>query len=112
MIDIREYQDVGGRSPYREWFQGLDSEAARKVTKAIYRLGLGNLSNTKSVGGGLFEFRINFGPGYRLYFGREGQQVVILLGGGTKQRQQQDIARALERWSDYRQRKRQRNQGE
>jgi putative addiction module killer protein len=76
MIDIREYQDVGGRSPYREWFQRLDSQAARKVTTAIYRVGLGNLSSTKSVGGGVFEFRINFGPGYRLYFGREGQQIV------------------------------------
>ena len=69
--------------------------------------GLGNFSNTKSVGAGVYECKINFGPGYRAYFGKEGEQIIILLGGGTKQRQQNDIKLALERWEDYKQRKKQ-----
>ena len=71
-IVIREYQDRGDRSPFRNWFDGLNSEAARKVTTAIYRVGLGNFSSVKSVGSGVRECRINFGPGYRVYFGKEG----------------------------------------
>ena len=107
MVDIREYNDRGGRSPFREWYDGLNSDAARKVTTALYRVGLGNFSNAKSVGAGVYECKINFGPGYRVYFGKEGEQTVILLGGGTKQRQQNDIKLALERWVDYKQRKKQ-----
>ena len=71
------------------------------------RVGLGNFSNAKSVGAGVYECKINFGPGYRVYFGKEGEQIVILLGGGTKQRQQNDIKLALERWEDYKLRKKQ-----
>jgi putative addiction module killer protein len=107
MIDIREYNDRGGRSPFRQWYDGLNSDAARKVTTALYRVGLGNFSNAKSVGAGVYECKINFGPGYRVYFGKEGEQTVILLGGGTKQRQQNDIKHALERWEDYKQRRKQ-----
>jgi putative addiction module killer protein len=102
MMDIREYRDKAGNNPFREWFDELNSEAARKVTIALYRLGLGNLSSIKSVGSGVHECRINFGPGYRVYIGREGELVVVLLGGGTKKRQQQDIETAIERWQDYR----------
>jgi putative addiction module killer protein len=68
MIDIREYNDRGGRSPFRQWYDGLNSDAARKVTTALYRVGLGNVSNAKSVGAGVYECKINFGPGYRVYF--------------------------------------------
>jgi putative addiction module killer protein len=99
VVEIREYQDQNQRSPFAEWFRGLNAEAARKVTSALYRLGLGNFSNVRGVGGGVFEYKINFGPGYRVYFGRDGQQVVILVGGGTKQRQQKDIATAQLRWT-------------
>lgn len=87
MIEIREYQDRGGRSPSGEWFDRLTSEASRKVATALYRMGLGNFSNAKSVGAGVYECRINFGPGYRVYFGRVGERRVVLLGGGTKKRQ-------------------------
>jgi putative addiction module killer protein len=66
-----------------------------------------NFSNAKSVGAGVYQCKINFGPGYRVYFGKEGEQIVILLGGGTKQRQQNDIKLALERWEDYKLRKKQ-----
>ena len=107
MVDIREYNDRGGHNPFREWYDRLNAEAARKVTTTLYRVGLGNFSNAKSVGSGVYEFKINFGPGYRVYFGREGEQIVILLGGGTKQRQQNDIKLALERWEDYKLRKKQ-----
>jgi putative addiction module killer protein len=105
MVDVLEYRDPLGRSPFREWFDGLNSEAARKVTTALYRVGLGNFSNAKSVGAGVYECRINFGPGYRVYFGKDGDRLVIPLGGGTKQRQQNDIKLALERWEDYKRRK-------
>jgi putative addiction module killer protein len=65
----------------------------------------GNLSNAKSVGGGIQEYRIDFGPGYRIYFGRDGERLVILLGGGTKKRQRDDVHRAQDLWTDYKQRK-------
>jgi len=105
MVEIREYLDQGGRSPFREWFQRLNAEAARKITTALYRLALGNFSNVKGVGAGVYECRIDFGPGYRVYFGKDGERLVILVGGGTKQRQPNDIAIALERWENYKRRK-------
>jgi putative addiction module killer protein len=110
MVDIREYLDLHGHSPFREWRAKLDPEARRKVTTALYRVGLGNFSNVKGVGAGVFECKINFGPGYRVYFGKGGEQIVILLSGGTKQRQQNDISLALGRWEDYKQRKKQRKE--
>ena len=66
----------------------------------------GNLGNAKSVGSGVQEYRIELGPGYRIYFGRDGDRLVILLGGGTKKRQQDDIRDAQAYWADYRSRKR------
>jgi putative addiction module killer protein len=112
MVDIREYQDRGSHSAFRAWYDRLNAEAARKVTTALYRLGLGNFSNAKSVGAGVYECKINFGPGYRVYFGKDGEQIVILLGGGTKQRQQNDIKLALERWADHKQRRKQQKEKE
>lgn len=105
MPDIREYLDTAGRSPYAEWFNRLNAHAAAKVTVALTRLGQGNFSNVKSVGSGIYEYRIDFGPGYRIYFGKEGDRVVILLAGGTKKRQARDIAKAIEMWQDYKRRK-------
>ena len=83
----------------------MNAEAAAKVAIALYRLGDENFSNVKSVGGGVFEKKIDFGPGYRIYFGKDGEAVVILLGGSSKQRQQEAIAAAKERWADYRTRR-------
>jgi len=101
MIDLREYLEARGRSPFREWRNRLNVEARQKVTVALYRIGLGNFSNVKGVGTGVFECRINFGPGYRVYFGKDGEEIVILLGGGTKHGQRNDIHLAQERWRDY-----------
>jgi putative addiction module killer protein len=104
-MEIREYQNPEGRSPFGDWFQDLDPVAAAKVTVALTRLGQGNTSGVKGIGSGVFELRINFGPGYRVYFGRDGANIVILVGGGTKKRQQRDIAAAHERWRTYKARK-------
>ena len=105
MLDVREYLDATGRSPFGEWFADLDAPAAAKVTVAVARIEQGNLSNVKTVGEGVLEYRIDFGPGYRVYFGRDGEVLVILLAGGTKKRQQRDIETARARWADYRQRR-------
>ncbi len=105
VIEVLEYVAADGSSPYRKWFNSLKAQAAAKVAIAITRIGQGNLSNTKSVRAGLHECRIDFGPGYRIYFGRDGNRLVILLGGGTKKRQQEDIRRAQALWVDYKRRK-------
>ncbi len=106
MLEIRYYLARDGRSLFEGWFAALDSTARAKVTVAIARLEQGNLSNVKGVGDGMLEYRINFGPGYRVYFGRDGGVVVVLLTGGTKRRQQRDIVAAVEMWAEYRSRKR------
>jgi putative addiction module killer protein len=106
VLDIRYYLARDGRSPFEGWFASLDRTARVKVTAAITRLGQGNLSNVKGVGEGVLEYRINFGPGYRVYLGRDGEVLVILLTGGTKKRQQRDIEEATAMWADYKQRRR------
>ena len=105
VVRVLEYLDTSGRSPYRAWFGVLNVQAAAKVAAVLYRMAEGNLSNVKGVGGGVLERRIDYGPGYRIYFGRDGDAVVILLGGSSKQRQQHAIEAAKERWVDYRRRK-------
>ncbi len=76
------------------------------MAAALARIQQGNFSNAKGVGAGVYEYRIDFGPGYRIYFGKDGERLVILVGGGTKKRKQEDIKTALARWQDYKQRKR------
>ena len=105
MIEVREYIDRQGRSPYGRWFNRLNAQAAAKVTTALTRLAGGNFSNLKGIGSGVFECRIDFGPGYRVYLGKDGERLVILLGGGTKERQHQDINAAIANWLDYKRRK-------
>jgi len=106
MTEIRYYVSAAGHEPFAAWFADLDSTARAKVTRAIVRLEQANFSNVKSVGEGVFEYRIDFGPGYRVYFGQDGPSLVILLTGGTKQRQQRDIDAAHAYWQDYKQSKR------
>jgi putative addiction module killer protein len=91
--------------PFKDWFDALDSQAAMIVTVAVERLADGNTSRVKSIGEGAAEIRIDRGPGYRVYFGWDGKTLVVLLGGGTKRRQQRDIAEALTLWRLYKARK-------
>ncbi len=108
MPEIRYYVASGGGQPFAEWFADLDAVAQAKVTRALVRLEQGNFSNVKPVGEGVLEYRIDFGPGYRVYFGRDGETLVILLTGGTKKRQQLDIEAAQAYWRNYKQSKRER----
>lgn len=104
-VNVLEYVDASGRSRFARWFEELNAEAAAKVTTALYRMRQGNFSNVKGVGRGVFEYRIDFGPGYRIYFGKDGETVVILLGGSTKKRQQQAIQATWQAWAEYKVRK-------
>jgi putative addiction module killer protein len=103
--EIIEYTNDADQNLFREWFFGLDARAAAKVTAAVARLENGNTSNVKSVGGGVYEYKINFGPGYRVYFAYDGKNIIILLAGGSKQRQSKDIETAKACWIDHKARK-------
>src|SRR2546425_5441103 len=107
MIELRGYIDEKGKKRFADWFESLDPSAAAKVTIALTRMEQGNFSNAKGVGAGVYEYKIDFGPGYRIYFGRDGAGLIILIGGGTKKRQQKDIAAAQECWAAYKRRKKQ-----
>jgi putative addiction module killer protein len=104
-IAIRSFVEVNGRVPFQIWLDSLDRHAQAKITIALTRLARGNRSQVKGVGGGVTELKVDFGPGYRIYFGQDGQTLVILLAGGTKKRQDDDIATAKARWADYKTRK-------
>ena len=105
MIEIQEYIALNGQSPFAKWFNGLEAETASKVTVYLTRVKNGNFSRVEGVGSGVFECRIDYGPGYRVYFGKDGDKLIILLGGGTKKRQQNDIEGAKMLWQDYKKRK-------
>jgi putative addiction module killer protein len=105
-MDVQEYVREDGSNPYRNWFDSLDSIAATKVAIVEVRLALGNTSNVKWFDG-IGEYRINWGPGYRVYLMQDGRDLIILFGGGTKQRQQADIQQALRLRQEYQERKQQ-----
>jgi putative addiction module killer protein len=105
VTNLFAYRDAKGREPFNAWFDELDAQAAAKVRHAIAQLEAGNMSEVKPVGGGVSERRIHWGKGLRVYFGQDGQKIIILLGGGTKASQARDIRRAGECWADYKQRK-------
>ncbi len=103
-FEIREYT-ADGHSPFAEWFDDLDAVTGARVDRYIRRLESGNFGAAKVVGEGVSELRLDFGPGYRVYFGRDGKTLIILLGGGSKRRQDADIAAAMARWKRYQQAK-------
>jgi putative addiction module killer protein len=98
---VREYVDDSGRIPFREWLSELDLAIRARVQARVLRFETGNLGDHKEVGGGIWEARLDFGPGYRLYFGRSGRDVILLLLGGDKRSQKKDIKRAQEFWAKY-----------
>jgi len=104
IIKVQEYLKEDGSSPYQEWFNSLDTQAAAKVTVAKSRLELGNTSNVKWFDG-IVEYKIDWGPGYRIYLAQDGKQLIVLFGGGTKKNQQSDINRAKELYQEYKRRK-------
>jgi putative addiction module killer protein len=104
MPKVAEYWREDGTSPFGRWFANLPGQAAAKITAAVARLELGNVSRVKGIGT-IGEYRIDWGPGYRIYLGQDGPNLILLLGGGTKQRQQSDIARAKAMWAEYKLRK-------
>jgi len=103
-MKIKEYIQADGSNPYKKWFDSLDAQAAAKVAVAKARLELGNTSNIKWFDG-IGEYRINWGPGYRIYLVQDGKDLIVLLGGGTKKRQQKDIEKAIELLCEYQSRK-------
>ncbi len=101
MIEIKVYVTPDGKQPFIKWLESIDRQARRRVETAITRLEEGNTGSLKSVGDGVHEIRLTFGAGFRVYLGQEGDSFVILLHGGTKKRQSDDIARAKALWRDY-----------
>jgi len=101
--EVRVYACSDGSEPFTQWLRGLRDGAGRnRVRQRVARVRLGNFGDARSVGDGVHELRIHAGPGYRVYFGREGDAVVILLCGGDKGSQARDIERAQDYWRDYR----------
>ena len=99
--EIREYLSTDGKNPFRTWLLELrDVKARAKIRVRLNRIRLGNFGDVKSLGKGIFELRIDAGPGYRMYFGKRANSV-ILLSGGTKKSQSRDIRKAEEYWRDY-----------
>ena len=96
------------KSSYAEWFSGLDSAPAARIDRYVRRMEFGNFGDSKSVGEGVRELRIDIGPGYRVYYGIDEGRIVLLLGGGTKRGQSRDIRKAIDRWTRYKERKRKR----
>ncbi len=101
---LREYIE-GSKSYFAEWFDSLDAFAAARVDRYVRRMEQGNLGDSKGVGEGVHELRIDFGPGYRIYYGIDHNTIIILLGGGSKKHQSRDIAKAIQSWKSYKNRK-------
>ena len=98
--------EVRQTAEFAHWLHRLrDAHAVARIIARIRRMEMGNPGDVRSVGNGVMEMRVAHGPGYRIYFGRDGERFVILIGGGTKKRQDKDIAAAQECWADYKRRK-------
>ncbi len=101
--EVRRYVTPDGKIPFDEWFDSLrDNKTKAKIEARLERVKLGNFGDYRSVGAGVCEFRIDYGSGYRIYFGQIGTTIVLLLCGGDKSTQEQDIRQAIEYWTDCR----------
>lgn len=103
-MNVQEYIREDGTSPYQKWFDSLDPLAAAKITVAKSRLVLGNTSNIKWFRG-IGEYRVDWGPGYRIYLVQEGKRLIVLFGGGTKKTQKSDVKAAQKLYIEYKNRK-------
>ena len=101
MIRLLIFETQDGRRPFQSWFNRLDKSVAKRVTLSLLQMRVGNFSDSRAIGGAVFERRIHMGPGYRIYYGREGNSSVILLVGGSKKGQSSDIIRARRYWKEY-----------
>jgi putative addiction module killer protein len=99
---IREYVAADGTNPFRRWLARLAIDARARIQVRILRFEAGNLGDHKAVGEGVWEARLDFGPGYRVYFSKAGRTVILLLVGGDKRSQAKDIAQAKLYWAQYR----------
>jgi putative addiction module killer protein len=105
VIELIRYQQEDGREPYTEWFRSLRDQIAKaRIAARLRQIGSGNFGDCKSVGEGVTELRINVGAGYRVYCGKYGQCLVVLLCGGDKDSQSQDIAKAKALWANWKRR--------
>jgi len=103
--EVESYIRPDGTCPFNEWLDSLqDRQARARIRTRINRVRLGNLGDCRSVGGGVLELKIDYGPGYRVYCGQVGTTLVILLCGGDKSSQSEDIRKAIEYWEDYKSR--------
>jgi putative addiction module killer protein len=102
-IEIREYVTAQGRNLYRHWMDRLDQPVQKRVDARIRRMSAGNFGKGRHLGAGLYEAILDFGPGYRVYYGYHGNKVVILLCGGDKSMQDKDIKAAMAHWQDCQQ---------
>ena len=100
-MTIREYLTSGGGNPFRDWLDALDVAVRARIQARVLRFETGKLGDHKSVGAGVWEARLDFGPGYRIYFGKDGKSIILLLAGGSKASQGKDIQRAQTYWRDY-----------
>lgn len=99
---LRIYTRADGVAPFREWLRGLrDKQARLRIAKRVDQITNGNLGDHKRVGGGVWELRLHFGPGFRVYYGLDGDEVVLILCGGDKSSQSKDIDKAQEYWTDH-----------
>jgi len=99
------YTDEQGKQPIVEWLDSLDIASRNRITSRFSRIELGNFGDNTPVGDGVKELRFMFGSGYRIYFGEDGKEIVVLLVGGDKSSQKKDIERARYYWKDYQKRK-------
>ena len=106
MFEVLDYLSPEGKDPYIEWLAGLpDRQAQARILVRVQRMAAGNFGDCKPLQDGVWELRIDWGPGYRVYYAQAGKRLILLLAGGDKRKQQADIAQALERWHDWQHRR-------
>lgn len=106
MIEVRIYRAQDGKQPFTKWYEGLKDQSIKlRIMKRLRQVKLGNFGDNKSVGAGVFEFRFFFGKGYRVYYAKDGEMIVLLLSAGDKSTQTKDIENAKSYWQDYKERK-------